>query len=168
MKAIEHAHFGRVETNALPDTDVIWRSTLQLGDDEVEVLLWAGPSSEPDAGELDDLAARLTDLPALDAAARAALRRHLRADRYFIDFHVEELEGGEAVGRLLRAAAGGEVGADAFVAAMRLGGVGLWLSDLPDRPPVVLDYVFEPDLSDQVLAVKVTRHGAVTSVDWES
>ncbi|MFE6869524.1 DUF2004 domain-containing protein [Kitasatospora sp. NPDC057692] len=168
MKAIEHARFGRLETGTVRDTDVVWRSTLQLGDGEVEALLWAGPSSEPDAGELDELAARLTDLPALDAAARAALRAYLREDRYFIDFHVEELAGGETVGRLVREAAGDEVGADAFVAAMRLNGVGLWLSDPSDRPPIVLDYVVEPDLSDQILAVGATRHGAVTSVDWES
>ncbi|MFF2951629.1 DUF2004 domain-containing protein [Kitasatospora sp. NPDC057965] len=168
MKVIEHAHFGRLETGALRETDVVWRNTLQLGDDGVDVLLWAGPSSEPSAGELDGLAARLTHLPALDAAARAALRTHLREDRSFIDFHVEELDGGETVGRLVRAAEGGEVGADAFVAAMRLSGVGLWLGDLSDRSAVVLDYVFEPDLSDQILAVRTTPQGAVTAVGWES
>ncbi|MFE2110661.1 DUF2004 domain-containing protein [Kitasatospora sp. NPDC059463] len=168
MKALEHAHFGHVETGALRDTDVIWRGTSQVGDDEVEVLLWAGPSSAPDAGELDDLAACLTGLPALDAAARAALRTYLDGDRSFVDFHLEELEGSGAAGRLVREAAGDEVGTAAFVAAMRLNGVGLWLGGVSDRPPVVLDYVFEPDLSDQILAVGATRHGAVASVDWES
>ncbi|MFF8615335.1 DUF2004 domain-containing protein [Streptomyces sp. NPDC015350] len=168
MKAMEHAHFGRVETSALDDTEVVWESTSRLGDDEVEVRLWAGPSGEPDTEELDALAACLTDLPALDATARTALRAYLREDRYFIDHHIEECEDSETVVRLVRDAAGEAVGADSFAAAMRLSGVGLWLSGPSDGPPVVLDYVFDPDLSDQILAVKLTRDGTVVSVDWES
>ncbi|MET9919936.1 DUF2004 domain-containing protein [Streptomyces sp. NPDC006435] len=165
---MEHAHFGRVETSALDGTDVVWESTSRLGDDEVEVRLWAGPSDQPDTEELDALAARLSDLPALDTTARTALCAYLREDRSFIDHHIEELEDSETVVRLVRDAAGEEVGADSFVAAMRLSGVGLWLSGVSDGSPVILDYVFDPDLSDQILAVKLTRDGAVVSVDWES
>ncbi|KIQ64853.1 hypothetical protein TR51_12110 [Kitasatospora griseola] len=168
MTTIEHARFGRLETGALHDPDVVWQGTAQLADGEVEVRLWAGPSSAPDAEELDALAARLTDLPALDTAARHALRAHLHEDRGFLDFHLDELDDSETVGRLVREAAGGEVGADAFVAAMRLSSVGLWLGGLSDEPPVVLDYTFEPDLGDQLLAVRATRDGAVASVDRES
>lgn len=168
MKAIEHACFGRVDTSALDGAEVVWESTARLGDGEVEVQLWAGPSSEPDAEELDACAACVTDLPALDTAARTALRRYLHEDRSFIDFHVEELEDSETVARLVRDSAGEAVGVDSFVAAMRLSGVGLWLSGLSDGPPVVLDYTFDPDLSDQILAVKSTRDGTVVSVDWES
>ncbi|MFF4092542.1 DUF2004 domain-containing protein [Streptomyces sp. NPDC001834] len=168
MKAMEHAYFGRVETGALDGVDVVWESTSRLGDGEVEVRLWAGPSSEPDAEELDGCAACITGLSALDTAARAALRTYLREDRYFIDFHVEALEDSETVARLVRDAVGDAVGADSFVAAMRLSGVGVWLSDLSDGSPVVLDYVFEPDLSDQILAVKSALDGTVVSVDWES
>ncbi|MFJ5924704.1 DUF2004 domain-containing protein [Kitasatospora sp. NPDC092948] len=168
MKAIEHAHFGRLDIGALRETDVVWQSTVQLGAGEVEVRLWAGPSSEPGAAELDALAARLTEPPALDAAARTALRAYLDEDRSFIDFHVDELEDSETVGRLVREAAGEEVGAGAFVAAMRLNGIELWLSGPSDESPVMLDYVFEPELSDQILVVRVAADGAVASVDWES
>ncbi|MFF8915942.1 DUF2004 domain-containing protein [Streptomyces sp. NPDC015032] len=88
--------------------------------------------------------------------------------RHFIDYHVEELEDSETVVRLVRDAAGGAVGADSFAAAMRLSSVDLWVSGLSDGPPVLLDYVFDPDLSDQILAVKLTRDRTVVSVDWES
>ncbi|MFJ2899160.1 DUF2004 domain-containing protein [Streptomyces sp. NPDC087218] len=165
---MEHAHFGCVETSALDGVDVVWEGAARLGDDEVEVRLWAGPSSEPDAEELDAFAGCLTGLPALDATARTALRAYLREDRSFIDHHVEELEDSEPVVRLVRDAAGEAVGADFFAAAMRLSGVGLWLGGLSDGPPVILDYVFDPDRSDQILAVKLTRDGTVVSVDWES
>ena len=168
MKVIEHAHFGRVETSALDGMDVVWEGTSRRGDGEVEVQLWAGPSSEPDAEELDACAACISNLSALDTAARAALRTNLHEDRCFIDFHVEELEDSETVARLVRDAAGEAVGAGSFVSAMRLSSVGLWLNDVSDGSPVVLDYMFEPDLSDQILAVKMTRDGAVVSVDWES
>lgn len=165
---MEHAHFGRVETSALDGTDVVWESTSQLGGDEVEVQLWAGPSRKPGAEELDAFAACLTDLSALDTAARTALRAYLHEDRYFIDYHVEELEDSETVVRLVREAAGEAVGVDSFAAAMRLSSVGLWLSGLSEEPPVILDYMFDPGLSDQILAVKLTRDGTVVSVDWES
>ncbi|MDK0524361.1 DUF2004 domain-containing protein [Streptomyces sp. ML-6] len=165
---MEHAHFGRVETRALDGAGVVWEGAARLGDAEVEARLWAGPSGEPDHEELDALAARLSDLPTLDATARPALRAYLREDRSFVDHHIEELEDSETVARLVRDAAGEEVGADPFAAAMRLSGVGLWLSGVSDGPPVILDYVFDPELSDQILAVKLTRDGAVVSVDWES
>ncbi|MEE1773419.1 DUF2004 domain-containing protein [Streptomyces sp. JV185] len=165
---MEHAYFGCVETSALDGAEVVWKCTSQLGDHEVEVQLWAGPSSEPGAEELDAFAACLTDLPALDTAARTALRSCLHEDRYFIDYHVEALEDSDTVVRLVREAAGEPVGADAFAAAMRLRSVGLWLSDLSDGTPVVLDYMFDPELSDQILAVKLTPAGTVASVDWES
>ncbi|MFB6893047.1 DUF2004 domain-containing protein [Kitasatospora sp. NPDC056327] len=168
MKTVEHDRFGRLEAGAAGDADTLWQGTAPLGAEEVDVLLWASGAGAPDSGELDDLAARLAALPALDAAARAALRAYLGGDRHFIDFHVEELADSAAVGRLVREAAGADVPVDAFVAALRLHGVGLWPGG-PSRPPaVVLDYVFEPGLSDQVLAVRATRHGAVVSVDWES
>ncbi|MFJ5230851.1 DUF2004 domain-containing protein [Kitasatospora sp. NPDC088391] len=168
MDTVEHARFGRLETGALRDPDVVWEDVVRLGDGEVEVRLWAGPRSAPEAGELDELAARLADLPALDATARAALRAYLEEDRCFVDFHVEELADSRAAARLLRDADGAEVGAAAFVAAMRPTGIGLWTGGASDGAPVVVDYAFEPDLGDQLLAVKLTRDGAVLSVDWES
>ncbi|WP_083647369.1 DUF2004 domain-containing protein [Kitasatospora sp. CB01950] len=167
--AMGHTYFGRLDTDALHDTDVVWEGAVQLGDAQVEARLWAGPSAQPSAEVLDDLAARLTDLPTLDAAARTALRAYLHEDRSFIDFHLEEWEDSGTAARLVREAAGAEVGPDAFVAAMRLTGIGLWPTGPSEgRPPVVLDYTFEPDLGDQILAVRATRAGAVASVDWES
>jgi len=62
--------------------------------------------------------------------------------------NVEELEDSETVVRLVRDAAGEAVGADSFVSAMRLSSVGLWLNDVSDGSPVVLDYMVEPDLSE--------------------
>ncbi|KDN82172.1 DUF2004 domain-containing protein [Kitasatospora cheerisanensis] len=168
MAVVEHARFGRLDTGAVDGAEVIWQGTGELAGEEVEALLWAGAAGEPSVEELDLLAARLDGLPAADAAARAALRAHLEEDRYFIDFHVDELDGIEAVERLVREAAGAEVGPAAFVAALRLNGVGLWLNGLSAGTPVVLDYVLAPEFSDQILAVRMTGDGAVDSVDWES
>ncbi|BAJ32001.1 MULTISPECIES: DUF2004 domain-containing protein [Kitasatospora] len=168
MATIEHPHFGRLETGATGEPDAVWTGTARLGADEVGLLLWAGPGPGPDTAELDALAARLADPAALDAAARAALRTYLLADRLFIDHHVEELPDSPAVRHLLERAADGQVGVDAFLAALRLRTIGLWPAGLADGPPIVLDYVFEPALSDQILAVRATADGTVTAVDWES
>ncbi|MFS0697516.1 hypothetical protein [Streptomyces nitrosporeus] len=72
--SIEHAYFGRLEIGTLRDTDVIRQRTAQFEGEKVDIRLWAGPPAEPDTGKLDESAVRLTDLAALDATARAALR----------------------------------------------------------------------------------------------
>ncbi|MGW4379097.1 DUF2004 domain-containing protein [Kitasatospora sp. NPDC004531] len=163
MSHLDHPRFGRLDAGARHDTDLLWQGAARLGDRTVPVLLWAGPSSTPTAEDLDALAASLADLPALDTTARTALCAHLHEDREFLDFHLEELPDSEPVRHLRHDSPAQEV-----VAAMHLTTVTLWLPAPSAHPPVVLDYTFDPDLSDQILAVKLTHDATVTAIDWES
>ncbi|MFD7621036.1 DUF2004 domain-containing protein [Streptomyces sp. NPDC059802] len=152
----------------MDETEVIWEGAAALGSSEVEVRLWADPSSGLDAGVLDAFATHLARLPALDTAARAAIRENLQQDRYFIDYHADELDDVEVIKRLTREANGEAISVDAFTAAMHPVQIGLWHLIGEARAQVVMDYTIDAATSDNLLAVKVARDGTVVSVDWES
>ncbi|MES9505082.1 DUF2004 domain-containing protein [Streptomyces sp. NPDC000609] len=168
MKSFDHPYFGHLEVPPVDETEVIWDGTATLGSSEVEIRLWADPDCGLDTGELDTFATHLTHLPALDTAARAAIREDLRQDRYFIDHHADELDDAEVIKRLIREANGEPVGVDAFTAAMRPVRIGLWHPTGEAEARVVMDYTIDAAASDELLAVKVARDGTAVSVDWES
>ncbi|MEV5199669.1 DUF2004 domain-containing protein [Streptomyces sp. NPDC053720] len=168
MKSIDHPYFGHLEAPSADESEVIWEGTASLGSSKVEAWLWAGPDSGLDMGELDAFATRLAHLPALDTAARAAIRENLRQDRYFIDHHADELDDAEVIRRLTREANGEAISADAFTAAMHPVRIGLWHLTGEAKARIVMDYTIDAETSDELLAVKMTDDGTVTSVDWES
>ncbi|MCX5109664.1 DUF2004 domain-containing protein [Streptomyces sp. NBC_00378] len=168
MKSIDHPYFGHLEVPPVDETEVIWEGAAALGSSEVEIRLWADPGSGLDAGELDAFATHLGRLPTLDIAARAAIRKNLQQDRYFIDHHADELDDIEVIKRLTREANGETISVDAFAAAMHPVRIGLWHPIGEDEARIVMDYTIDAATSDELLAVKVARDGAVVSVDWES
>ncbi|MFD0338788.1 DUF2004 domain-containing protein [Streptomyces sp. NPDC127117] len=168
MKSIDHPYFGHLEVPSADGTEVIWEGAAALGNSKVKVWLWADPGTGPDAGELDAFATHLTHLPALDTAARAALRENLEQDRYFIDHHADELDDIEVIERLTREANGEAISAGAFTAAMYPVRIGLWHRTEEAGARIVMDYTIDATTSDELLAVKVASDGTVVSVDWES
>ncbi|WP_406497082.1 DUF2004 domain-containing protein [Streptomyces sp. NBC_00846] len=168
MKSIDHPYFGHLEVPPVDETEAIWEGTAALGSSEVEVRLWAEPGSGLDAGELDAFATHLAHLPALDTAARAAIRKNLHQDRYFIDHHADEFDDIEVIKRLAREANGEAISVDAFTAAMHHVRIGLWHLIGEDEARIVMDYTIDAATSDELLAVKMSRDGTVASVDWES
>ncbi|MEL5958058.1 DUF2004 domain-containing protein [Streptomyces sp. CLV115] len=168
MKSIDHPYFGHLEVPSADETDVIWEGTASLGSSKAEVRLWADPKSGLDADELDAFATRLAHLPALDTAARAAIRENLRQDRYFIDHHADELDDAEVIKRLIRDANGAAISVDAFTAAMHPVHIGLWHLTGEAEARIVVDYTIDAETSDELLAVKMAGDGTVASVDWES
>lgn len=168
MKSIDHPCFGHLEVPSTDETEVIWEGTASLGSNEAEVRLWADPDSGLDADELNTFATRLADLPALDTAARAAIRENLRQDRYFIDHHADELDDAEVIKRLTRDANGEAISVDAFTAAMHPVRIGLWHLIGEAGARIVVDYTIDAATSDELLAVKMAGDGTVVSVDWES
>ncbi|MET8742225.1 DUF2004 domain-containing protein [Streptomyces sp. NPDC004728] len=168
MKSIDHPYFGHLEVPPVDGTEVIWEGTAALGSSEVDIQLWADPGCGLDAGELDAFATHLDHLLALDTAARAAIRKNLRQDRYFIDHHADELDDVEVIKRLTREANGEAISVEAFAAAMHPVRIGLWHLTGEAEARIVMDYTIDAAASDELLAVKVARDGAVVSVDWES
>ena len=167
MSRLEHAYFGALDTSVVKQSvDVIWEREFSLNGVNFDVWLWASPSTELDATKLDAYAALLNNLNTLDATARQSLREFFADDRAYIDFHVEEIENSEVMQQLLLNAGDAEITEQAFVARMQLSGIGLWHD--ATSAPVILDYVIDPDASDEILAVKTEQDGNVTVIDWES
>lgn len=167
MSSLEHVYFGKLDTGAVEDTvDVIWEGEFSLHGAIFEVWLWASPNTELDAAKLDAYAALLNDLHRLDTTARHRLRESLAEDRSYINFHVKEVEDSEVIQQLLFDAGDAGILEQDFVARMQLCGIGLW-HDAP-AVPVVIDYMIDPDASDEILAAKAEQDGRVTVIDWES
>ncbi len=157
MPQIPHPYFADIDTDALEDdVDVCWEAELPVNGDEVTALLWAqqGATALP---ELDAFATFLQQVETADKSARAALLQCLEQDRSFIDFHVQEIEGANYPDQ-----------PEAFVRAMQLVNIGLWAVPSARDTPIVMDYMLDPEHSDQILAVCFHADGTLGDVCWES
>ena len=161
MATLNHPYFGLLDSDALADeVDVLWERGVDVNGHSVNAQLWAAAEAELDASELDQFAARLQNLAELDQRARVALQDYLADDDSYITFHREEMDGGDELPDMPAA----------FVAAMTLHSIGLWHQDPFDEGsgPLVLDYMIDPDNSDEILAVSVAADGEITEINWES
>ena len=71
-----------------------------------------------------------------------------------MDFHIDELEL-EVLTTI-----------DDFVTAMKINNVGLWYCVSKDE--IIVDYMIDPDQSDEILAVRFNLDGSFSSIAWES
>lgn len=164
---MNHPSFGELDRTGTRDVNVVWERELEVDGEPVDAHLWIAGDAEPDAARLDAFAALLGRLDALDAAARESLRETLAQDDEFVRFHVEQ--GVEVEGVTVPPDEDTpltEASRDAFVDALRLQTVGLWHD--ATALPVVLDYMLDPERSDEILAVKLEADGRVGAIDWES
>lgn len=172
MKSITHSYFGLLDGDALKEIDVIWEKSFALNDETFEVMLWAGSyaNAEHQINLLDAFEAFLQQLPAMDLLARQQLKHYLTENSDIIDFHIEEIpKDSDVLSQLVADANGGSISASAFVDKMKLDGVGLWLKQIGfENAPIIMDYVFDPENSDQILAVKFTPDRQLARISWES
>lgn len=166
MAKVVHPFFGELVTDALSGQAVIWADDYVVDGRGFEVALWASGESALDRRLLDGLAAFLQDLPASDAKARVALTAHLEEDRTFVEHHLERMQDSPVIERLSAGREASEVPVAAFVSALCLENIGLWLD--ASAAPVVMDYMLDPEESDEILAVKTSLDGTVLAIDWES
>ena len=156
MSHITHPYFGTLDSNAIKeDVDVIWEQevTFQELSTPVEFHLWAAKDQEISIERLDLFEQFIKHFPEKDQEARQQLKAYLEEDSYYMDFHIEELDL--------------EVGNDinSFVAAMQTHRVALWNCLDED---IVVDYMIDPEQSDEILVVRFNIDGSFNSIDWES
>lgn len=149
-------HFGQLSPN-----ETRWDRRMPLDKDEVRVDLNVASLATLAPAELAKVDELLGDLGALDRQGRAMLSALVGDDEEepvkFWRFHTEEVEGYAGLART------------GLVDALRLARVGLY----PDgafgsRSYVVLDYELRGPRTDQILAVKLGRDGALVAIAWES
>ena len=161
--AHHHPYFGQIDL-APPDW-VRWESAPIVNGKAVETLLWIESAQQWDIGALDHFAHRAQQLDTLDQQARSRLIDYLTLDDQYMGFHLDELSDGPGVAALV-AAHGKQPTPAQFAQAMCLHNIGFWLSS--DGHQVVADYKIDPELSDEILAVKFKPDGDFIAVDWES
>lgn len=152
---MDHPFFGSV---ALPDdADVVWERPVEVSGGQPLLKLWADRRTDQQA--LDWLAEQAQRLDELHVEARGLLLAYLEDDRSFIDVHIEE--------------AGLDLPSEAatFVDELPLRKVALWAvtysDEEGDQVEVVMDFMVDPRVSDEILAVKFPRDGE-PYVAWES
>ena len=91
--------------------------------------------------------------PERDQQARKALKSYLEQDSEYMDFHIDELE--------LE-----PTSIDDFVTAMKIHHVALWYC--LSKAEITVDYMIDPDQSDEILAVRFNLDGSFSSIAWES
>ena len=166
VATLDHPFFGLCGTAGFTTEEVCWEKEIAVNGSGVDVALWAPPDApmrnELDKGELDQMADAVQQLATLDEQARRHLLDYLDDDDAFIRHHLEEADAFPRVAELFPS---GSTTPPDFAQALQLVQVGLWLGH-PD--PIVMDYMIDPDHSDQVLAVKLGADGSLASIDWES
>ena len=172
MKSITHSYFGFLDADELKEINTIWEKSFALNGETFEVAVWAGSSAnaEQQTIMLDAFEAFLQQLPAMDLLARQQLKHYLTENSDFIDFHIEEIpEDSDVLSQLVAGANGGSISASAFVDKMKLNNVGMWLKQIGlENAPIIMDYMFDPENSYQILAVKFTPDRQLATISWES
>ena len=151
MKTIEHRYFGQLNLTTTDDVDVIWEKEIQ----GIDTCLWLGKNVELSTGILDLYARFLANIDNKIKEARKALITYLKDDSYYIDFHIEECGLEDLPSDIT-----------AFVSKMTVTNVGLWIDS--ERPHITMDFMIEPDESDEILCVKFGEDAKIISIDWES
>ncbi len=150
MKEIQHKYFGTLNLEIDDNVAVIWEKEIN----GIPVCLWYGNNGEIPEALLDSYAQFLDHLDEKIKEARRAIIEYLNNDRYYIDFHLEELE--------LDA-----LPSDAtdFVNQMSVTNIGLWTDS--NTPHITMDFMIDPEVSDEILCAKFGEDGNIDIV-WES
>ena len=168
MQTFDHEVFGTVEFEPV-DGHSLGSTEIEWADGVIDLSIWVDGAG-PDREVLDELARYITDLPAFDQAARAAMHADLpeeeSAVQLYVEHHQEEL--GTAV----------PPSTEAFLAAVRLSGLSLRAADAIDTNntdtddigggEAVLDYTIGEDLTQYVIAVTLGADSVVRTIAMES
>lgn len=149
------------------DAEGYWSKSIKHGSASIEVDL--NIDGDIDGVAVSRLTSRLSDLPALEARARSAMRADVKSEdsavMLYRSHHAAELSAGA-----LAACFGGSdawrTDVPTFVAALHLERVGLYPDD--EEQSIIMDFTLGESVTDYLLAVSFDREGHVVAVDMES
>lgn len=157
MEKITHEFFGELDlVNGLDDGAGFTDDTIVLWEEEIHGInttLWYGKGCPITTELLDAFAKFVTNFKQNDKKARLALENYLSEDDEYIVFHREEIELDlpEEVKE--------------FTKEMKVTNIGLWVDG---ENPIIVDYMIDPEESDEILAVKFESNLDFVDIAWES
>ena len=157
MSKINHEFFGEIDTEKgvdeqfgekLDDVRVLWEEEYN----GIMTTLWYDSGYEFKVEVLDTFAEFLRNSENYFEKAKGALKCYLKEDNEYIVFHKEELEL-DIPDEICE-----------FVEQMKIEAISLWAGE----NFINVDFMINPEESDQILCVKFNDSLEVESVDWES
>ena len=157
MSKINHEFFGEIDTEKgvdeqfgekLDDVRVLWEEEYN----GIMTTLWYDSGYEFKVGVLDTFAEFLRNSENYFEKAREALKCYLKVDDEYIVFHKEELEL-DISDEICE-----------FVEQMKIEAISLWAGE----NLISVDFMINPEESDEILCVKFNDGLEVKSIDWES
>lgn len=149
------------------DAEGYWSKSIKHGDASIEVDL--NIDGDIEFAAVSRLTSRLSDLHALEAQARAAMRADVTSEdsavMLYRSHHVAELSA-EALAACFGGSDAWRTDVPAFVAALHLKRVGLYPDD--EEQSIIMDFTLGESVTDYLLAVSFDREGHVVAVDMES
>lgn len=159
MNTLVHEFFGKLDlekglddglnANLSDDIIVLWEEATS----GINTTLWYAKNTALAPQLLDTFAKFLKSLESYQKKAKLALVAYLKKDDTYLTFHAEEIA--LDVPREI----------EAFVQEMTLTNIGLW-SD--GENIIILDYMIDPEESDEILAVKLNSALEIVDIAWES
>ena len=167
MASLRHDLLGTV---AFDPTDELneWESEIPWLDDTIGVdITFDGAAM--DQRTLDRVGRYLTDLVAFDQNARAAMRMEVNVDESAVRVYLEHhLDDPDLIRPVLGLDADSVVSTDAFVGALRLLRVGLYVGTEISQHEAIFDYSIDPDGTQYLVVVRFDAHGRVDDICIES
>ena len=157
MEKITHEFFGELDlVNGLDDEMGFSDDVIVLWEEEINDItttLWYGKGCPITTELLDAFAKFVTEFKQNDEKARLALENYLSEDDEYIVYHREEVEL--------------DLPEDVkdFTKEMKVTSIGLWIDG---ENVIIVDYMIEPEESDEILAVKFDKNLEFVDIAWES
>ena len=154
MSKVNHEFFGKIDTEKgvdeqfSDDVRVLWEEEYN----GIMTTLWYESGCEFKVEDLDTFAEFLLNSENYFEKAKEALKCYLKEDDQYIVFHEEELEL-DISDEICE-----------FVKQMKVELISLWAGE----NFISVDFMINPEESDEILCVKFNDGLEVKSIDWES
>ncbi|STZ56038.1 Uncharacterised protein [Moraxella lacunata] len=159
-----HSYFGELNFDDL----CVWENAInipQINENPIEILLWVDDeNTKPTAEFLDKSAKHFQNIEKLHQKAVIELVNYLNGDDYFVNYHIDEIDEYD-LPALTALIDNDNLTNENFVQLLKLQSVSSWYGE---HCQIVMDYMIDPEQSDQILAVKFYLDGNFNEVSWES
>lgn len=159
-----HSYFGQLNFDDL----CIWENEIhipQINENPIDIKLWVEDENIKSTIEfLDKSANHFQNIENLHQKAVIELVNYLNDDDYFVNYYVDEIDEYD-LPELTKLIENDDLTNENFAKLLKLRSVGIWYGE---DTQIIMDYMIDPEQSDQILAVKFDLDGNFDDISWES